>query len=52
MLRNVEGDDDKLGFVASYDLNPPKARVLLQLLLTNGIARPDAVQEAFADYQP
>ena len=32
--RNVEVDDDKLGFVASLDLNPQKARVLLRLALT------------------
>ena len=32
--RNVELDDDKLGFVASLGLNPQKARVLLRLALT------------------
>ena len=32
--RNVELDDDKLMFVASMDLNPQKARVLLRLALT------------------
>jgi L-asparaginase len=31
--RNVEVDDDKLGLVASDDLNPQKARVLLRLAL-------------------
>ena len=31
--RNVELDDDKLGFVASMDKNPQKARVLLRLAL-------------------
>ena len=31
--RNVEVDDDKLGFVASLDLSPQKARVLLRLAL-------------------
>jgi len=31
--RNVELDDDKLGFVASLGLNPQKARVLLRLAL-------------------
>ncbi len=31
--RNVELDDDKLGFVASYELNPQKARILLALAL-------------------
>jgi L-asparaginase len=32
--RNVEVDDDSLGLVASQDLNPQKARILLQLALT------------------
>ena len=32
--RNVEVNDDKLNFVASLDLNPQKARVLLRLALT------------------
>ena len=32
--RNVELDDDKLGFVASLDKNPQKSRVLLRLALT------------------
>ena len=31
--RNVELDDDKLGFIASYELNPQKARILLSLAL-------------------
>jgi L-asparaginase len=31
--RNVEVDDDKLGLIASDDLNPQKARVLLRLAL-------------------
>jgi L-asparaginase len=31
--RNIELDDDKLGTVASMELNPGKARVLLQLAL-------------------
>ena len=34
VLRNNEVDDDKMGFVASGELNPPKSRVLLQLALT------------------
>ena len=34
VARNVEVDDDKLGFVAGQELNPQKARVLLQLALT------------------
>jgi L-asparaginase len=32
--RNVEVNDDELGFVASLELNPQKARVLLRLALT------------------
>ena len=32
--RNVEVEDDKLGFVASLDLNPQKSRILLRLALT------------------
>jgi L-asparaginase len=31
--RNVELDDDKLGFVASNELNPQKSRILLSLAL-------------------
>jgi L-asparaginase len=34
VARNVELDDDKLGFVAAMELNPSKARVLLQQALT------------------
>jgi L-asparaginase len=34
VARNVELDDDKLGFVAAMELNPAKARVLLQQALT------------------
>lgn len=45
--RNVEVDDDRLGFVASLDLNPQKARVLTQLLIANGITAPAQVQRAF-----
>ena len=32
--RNIEVNDDKLGFVAAFELNPQKARVLLRLALT------------------
>jgi L-asparaginase len=31
--RNVEIDDDRHGFVAADELNPPKARILLMLAL-------------------
>lgn len=47
--RNVELDDDKLGFVASLDKNPQKARVLLRLAL---LRSSDAaqVQRIFKEY--
>ncbi|KWV61234.1 L-asparaginase [Bradyrhizobium macuxiense] len=45
--RNVEVNDDELGFAVSLDLNPQKARVLLELLIANGITEPKAVQQAF-----
>jgi L-asparaginase/Glu-tRNA(Gln) amidotransferase subunit D len=32
--RNIEVDDDGLGFIAADELNPQKARVLLMLALT------------------
>jgi L-asparaginase/Glu-tRNA(Gln) amidotransferase subunit D len=44
--RNIEVDDDALGFVAADELNPAKSRVLLQLAL----AHPGAggtIQEIF-----
>jgi L-asparaginase len=47
--RNVEVNDDELGFVASDELNPQKARILLMLLLLN--PRPlSEVQKAFYTY--
>jgi L-asparaginase len=46
--RNVEVPDDQDGFVVSYDLNAQKARVLVQLLIANGVTAPDKVQQAFA----
>jgi L-asparaginase len=49
VMRNIEVDDDKLGFVAAYELNPAKARVLLQLLLANGVTDPGAIQQAYAE---
>ncbi len=47
--RNVELDDDKLGFVAGMDLNPQKARVLLRVALTqtNDIKQ---IQKYFEEY--
>lgn len=47
--RNVEVDDDKLGLIASDDLNPQKARVLLRLALLK--PRPLAeIQRLFDEY--
>ncbi len=47
--RNVEVNDDELGFVASDELNPQKARILLMLLLLK--PRPlSEVQKAFYTY--
>ena len=47
--RNVELDDDKLGFVASMDKNPQKSRVLLRLALLK--QRPLAdIQRIFTEY--
>ncbi len=47
--RNVECNDDELGLVASYNLNPQKSRVLLSvaLLKTRTLAE---VQKIFIDY--
>jgi L-asparaginase len=45
--RNVEVDDDARGFVAARALGPAKARLLLQVLLANGISDAGAVQAAF-----
>jgi L-asparaginase len=47
--RNVELDDDKLGFVASLDKNPQKARVLLRLALLKPRSVAD-VQRIFTEY--
>jgi L-asparaginase len=47
--RNVEVNDDELGFVASDELNPQKARILLTLLLMTH--RPvSEIQKAFYAY--
>jgi L-asparaginase len=47
--RNVELDDDKLGFVASLGLNPQKSRVLLRLALTK-TTDPKQIQRFFDEY--
>src|SRR5688500_7926085 len=47
--RNIEVDDDKIGTVASKELNPSKARVLLKLALTK-TADAKAIQKFFDTY--
>jgi L-asparaginase len=49
VLRNNEVDDDKMGFVASGELNPGKSRVLLQLALLQS-KDPARVQQIFDQY--
>jgi L-asparaginase len=49
VARNMELNDDKLGFIASMELNPQKARVLLML----GLMKTDdtkKLQEFFMEY--
>ena len=40
-------EDDDNGFVAARALSPQKARILLQLLIADGVTDPSAMQEAF-----
>jgi len=47
--RNVELDDDKLGFIASDELNPQKARILLSLALLKQHT-PKELQDMFGKY--
>jgi len=47
--RNIELDDDALGFVASYELIPSKARVLLRLALLK-TQDPTKIQEYYTMY--
>lgn len=47
--RNIEIDDDQLGFIAADELNPQKARVLLLLGLTR-TRDPRRLQEMFWTY--
>jgi L-asparaginase len=47
--RNVEVDDDKLQLIASDDLNPQKARVLLRLALLKPRSLGE-IQKLFAEY--
>jgi L-asparaginase len=47
--RNVEVNDDTLGFIASDELNPQKSRILLSLALLNK-QQPAQIQELFRTY--
>ncbi|WP_319521623.1 type II asparaginase [uncultured Desulfosarcina sp.] len=47
--RNVEIDDDRLGFVASDELNPVKARILLMLALLKKRSL-EEIQRLFYEY--
>jgi len=47
--RNVEVDDDKLGLIASEDLSPQKARLLLRLALLRQRSLGD-IQRIFQEY--
>jgi L-asparaginase len=47
--RNVEINDDKLGFIAAMELNPQKARILLMLGLTR-TDDPKKLQQYFYTY--
>ncbi len=47
--RNVEVDDDGLGLIASDELNPAKARILLMLALLQP-RTPDDIQQLFQVY--
>lgn len=47
VLRNIELNDDELGFSAAAFYAPAKARVLLQLLIANGRTTPAQVQPAY-----
>jgi L-asparaginase len=47
--RNVECNDDELGLVASYNLNPQKSRVLLSIALLKSRSLAE-IQKIFMDY--
>jgi L-asparaginase len=49
VVRNVEVDDDKLGFIAGMELSPQKARILLMLGLMK-TSDPKKLQEMFVKY--
>ncbi|MEL7188388.1 MAG: asparaginase [Pseudomonadota bacterium] len=46
-LVDREPEDDPNGFIAARALNPQKARILLQVLLANGVSDLRAIQRAF-----
>jgi L-asparaginase len=47
--RNVEANDDQLGLVASYNLNPQKSRILLSVALLKP-RKLDEMQRLFIEY--
>jgi L-asparaginase len=47
--RNVEVNDDEMGFIASDELNPQKARILLALALLKSHSK-DEIQKMFYSY--
>jgi L-asparaginase len=47
--RNVEVNDDELGLIASDELNPQKARILLSLALLKTRSK-DEIQNLFYTY--
>jgi L-asparaginase len=49
IVRNVEVNDDKLGFITAMELNPQKARILLMLGLMK-TSDPNKLQELFMKY--
>jgi len=49
VVRNIEIDDDKMGFIAGMELNPQKARILLMLALMK-TSDPKKLQELFMVY--
>jgi L-asparaginase len=49
VVRNVEVDDDKLGFITSMELSAQKARILLMLGLMK-TSDPKKLQQYFMEY--
>jgi len=47
--RNVEVNDDELGFIASDELNPQKSRILLSLALLKPHSKSE-LQNLFTTY--